>query len=241
MTEMELRQKLVKTATAYLGCKESDGSHRTIIDIYNSHKPLARNHKVTYTDPWCATFVSAVSIELSLTDIIPTECSCTRMIELLKAKGAWVENDAHKPTSGDIILYDWQDDGKGDNKSIPDHIGIVEKVSGSIITIIEGNINNAVGRRTIEVNGRYIRGYGVPKYSLMATGAGTVHEPKRYQTLRELKADKEFGGAYLPTVEKLIAKGYLKGKGGSGDELILDLSEDSVRILVILDRAGNFD
>lgn len=63
----------------------------------------------------------------------------------------------------------------------------------------------------------------------------------RYQTLADLKSDEEFGGAYLPTVEKLIKKGYIKGKGGSGDDLILDLSEDSVRILVILDRAGNFD
>ena len=172
MTEMELRQKLVKTATAYLGCKESDGSHRKIIDIYNSHKPLARNYKVTYTDPWCATFVSAMSIKLGLTDIIPTECSCTRMIELLKAKDAWVENDEHIPSPGDIILYDWQDDGKGDNKSTPDHIGIVEQVSDGIITIIEGNINNAVGRRQLEVNGRYIRGYGVPKYASKATQDG---------------------------------------------------------------------
>ena len=63
----------------------------------------------------------------------------------------------------------------------------------------------------------------------------------RIGDLEKHKADKEFGGAYLPTIEMLIAKGYLKGKGGSGDELILDLSEDSVRILVILDRAGNFD
>ena len=42
MTEKELRGKVVKTAQAYLGCKESDGSHRKIIDGYNAHKPLAR-------------------------------------------------------------------------------------------------------------------------------------------------------------------------------------------------------
>ena len=30
--------------------------------------------------------------------------------------------------------------------------------------MIEGNKNNAVGRRTIRVNGRYIRGCGIPKY-----------------------------------------------------------------------------
>lgn len=65
-------------------------------------------------------------------------------------------------------------------------------------------------------------------------------EGMRYKTVADLKADKEYGAAYLPTIEKLIAKGYLKGKGGKGDELIIDLTEDSVRLLVILDRAGNF-
>lgn len=62
----------------------------------------------------------------------------------------------------------------------------------------------------------------------------------RYNTLGDLKTDKDFGGAYLPTVEKLIAKGVLKGKGGEGDGLILDLGEDAVRLLVVLDRAGVF-
>ena len=66
-------------------------------------------------------------------------------------------------------------------------------------------------------------------------------EEMRYKTVADLKADKDFGAAYLPTVEKLIEKGLLKGKGGEGDERIIDLSEDAVRLLVILDRAGNFD
>ena len=66
-------------------------------------------------------------------------------------------------------------------------------------------------------------------------------EGMRYNTVADLKADKEYGAAYLPTVEKLIKKGYLNGKGGEGDDLVIDLTEDSVRLLVILDRAGNFD
>ena len=76
--------KVVAGAQAWLGRKESDGSHREIIDIYNAHKPLARGYKVTYTDAWCATFVSAVAIKLGYTDIIPTECGCPKMIELFK-------------------------------------------------------------------------------------------------------------------------------------------------------------
>ena len=62
----------------------------------------------------------------------------------------------------------------------------------------------------------------------------------RYNTLGDLKADKKFGDAYLPTVEKLMAKGILKGKGGDGDETILDLGEDAIRVMVILDRNGIF-
>ena len=62
MTEKEQRAKVVSIAEKYLGCKESNGSHRKIIDLYNSHKPLARGYPVKYTDAWCATFVSAVFI-----------------------------------------------------------------------------------------------------------------------------------------------------------------------------------
>lgn len=167
------RNAVVKQAQSWIGCKESDGSHKKIIDVYNSHKPLARGYKVKYTDSWCAAFVSAVSIKCGYTAIIPTECSCPQMIELFKDLGEWVENDAYKPSAGDIILYDWNDSGSGDNTGTPDHIGIVEKVSGNTITIIEGNKGDAVARRTIQVNGVTIRGYGVPKYDGSGASSGS--------------------------------------------------------------------
>ena len=168
--------KVVEKAISWIGKKESNGSHREIIDLYNSHKPLASNYKVKYTDSWCATFVSAVSIALGYTDIIPTECSCERMIALFKKAGIWVENENRTPSPGDIIFYDWDDSGSGDNKGWSDHVGIVEKVSGGKITVIEGNYSNAVKRRTIAVNGKGIRGYGVPKYD-----NGTAASPETYE------------------------------------------------------------
>ena len=174
MTEQALRQKLVGIAQGWLGRKESDGSHREIIDLYNSHKPLARGYPVKYTDAWCSTFASAVAIKAGLTDIIPTECGCEKHIQLFKALGSWEEKDAHVPAPGDYIFYDWDDNGAGDCTGSADHIGIVEKVSGQTITVIEGNMSNAVGRRTLKVNGRYIRGYGVPKYSSKATAGGNA-------------------------------------------------------------------
>lgn len=185
--------KVVNQAKAWIGKKESNGTHKMIIDTYNAHKPLARGYKVKYTDEWCATFVSAVSIKLGYTSIIPTECSCQKMIDLFKKKGAWIENENRTPKAGEIIFYDWQDNGKGDNKGAADHVGIVEKVSGGQITVIEGNYSGAVKRRILAVNGKYIRGYAIPAY------------------------DKEKPAEGRKTVST-IAKEVIAGKWGNGAE-----------------------
>ena len=157
-------QVIIDKLNSWLGCREGDKTHKHIIDTYNNHKPLAQGYKVKYTDAWCATTVSAAFIECGYTDIFVTECSCNRMITLLKKKGMWQENDAYIPHSGDVIFYDWQDSGVGDNVGSSDHVGVVEKVDNGVITVIEGNKNDGVEKRTIKVNGKYIRGYGLPKY-----------------------------------------------------------------------------
>lgn len=163
---------IIKQAQKWLGKKEADGSFKEIINVYNGHKPLARGVAVQYHNEWCATFVSAVSIMCNATNIMPTECGCQRMIDLYKKLGCWIENENRVPNVGDIIFYDWQDKtnyASTDNQGWSDHVGFVEKVEGNKITIIEGNYNSAVARRTLEVNGRYIRGYAVPKYEKEAT------------------------------------------------------------------------
>lgn len=218
MTEQELRAKVVAIAQSLIGCKESDGSHKKIIDLYNSHKPLARGYTVKYTDAWCSTFASAVAIAAGLTDIIPTECGCQNHIDLFKKLGSWQENDAYVPQPGDYIFYDWQDTGFGDNTGAADHVGIVEKVSGSTITVIEGNYSDQVKRRTIAVNGRYIRGYGVPKYASKATGtaSGSTTSNATNQTTAAassvkvdaaLYIDKALAGSYKATADLNLRAG----------------------------------
>ena len=159
------RKEFVAQMQSWVGLKESNSSHKKIIDIYNTIKPLPVGYKLKYTDAWCAGTVSAAAQVCNATDIIPCECSCPRMITLAQKMGIWVENDAHKPQAGDIILYDWDDAGSGDNKGGSDHVGVVEKISGSTITVIEGNYSNSVKRRSLKVNGKYIRGYIVPKFN----------------------------------------------------------------------------
>lgn len=196
---MKTASKVVSQAQAWLGRKESDGSHKEIIDIYNSHKPLARGYAVKYNDAWCATFVSAVAIKLGYTDIIPTECGCPSMITLMQKMGIWVEDENRVPNPGDIVFYDWQDNGVGDNKGGSDHVGIVEKAEGNTITVIEGNYSDSVKRRTLAVNGRYLRGYGVPKYD-----AETTEAPKEEPKVEAAKTITQ------------VAREVLNGKWGNG-------------------------
>lgn len=168
MTEAQIRLKVVTLAKHYLGCNESDGSHKKVIDIYNSHKPLARGYAVKYTDAWCATYGSAIAIALGYTDIIPTECSCNKQIALWKELGRWQEDDAYVPSAGDYIYYDWDDNGSGNCVGGSEHVGIVISVYNNKITVIEGNKNNSVATRVLNANGRYIRGYGLPNYASKA-------------------------------------------------------------------------
>ncbi len=209
--------KIVTQARSWLGCKESDGSHKKIIDVYNGHKPLARGYKVKYTDAWCATFVSAVSVACGYTDILPTECGCGQMVELFQKKGSWVESDSHKPRPGDIIFYDWDDSGKGDNTGWPDHVGIVESVSDSTITVIEGNYSNSVKRRYIAVNAKQIRGYGVPKYDKETEEVNTeVKTEVKTVSVKIPQLTKGCKGDSVKALQiLLIANGYSCGKAGA--------------------------
>ena len=211
--------KVVEQAKAWLGLKESDGSYKVILDTYNSQKKLPRGYKMTTADAWCATFVSAVAIKLGYTDIIPPECSCSKMIELLKKIGSFDENDARVPNPGDLLFYDWQDTtgDKGDCVGSVEHIGIVEKVVNGKITVIEGNYSESVKRRTLSVNGKYIRGYGVPKYDT-ATETQTTQTTKK-ETMCKVEIKQLSKGDKGDTVKALqmllIGNGVSCGKFGA--------------------------
>ena len=167
-TELELRQRVVGVMKSWLGYSEANGKFKEIIDLYNTQKPLPVGYKMKYTDEWCAATVTAAGMKAGLHDIILGECSCSRMIALYQKEGLWVEDDAYRPDIGDIIMYDWDDTGKGENTGAPEHVGIVGALNGNTMTIYEGNKGEAVSTRTLQANGRYIRGYCTPDYKSKA-------------------------------------------------------------------------
>lgn len=201
MTEKELRKKYIDGIIAWKGMSRAKGTHKPIIDLYNTQKPLPRGYKVTYTDAYCATTVSAGAIKAGLQDIFPMECSCSKVIELAKKMGIWVENDAFVPNTGDLILYDWDDNGKGDNTGAPEHIGAVVSVTNKVIKVIEGNKGGNVDYREIPVNGKYIRGFVTPNFASKAT---KKEDPKPATPAKKTVAQ--------------VAQEVIAGKWGSGTD-----------------------
>lgn len=154
------RQQIVDTVNSLQG----ESGHKKVVEVYNSQDKLPRGYRLKLSDAWCAATVSAVFLMNGCNAF--SECSCQEMIKKAQAVGMWVENDNYRPSVGDVMLYDWQDSGSGDNKGVADHVGIVVETSGETIYVREGNKSGSIGNRVMRVNGRYIRGYITPRYEV---------------------------------------------------------------------------
>lgn len=113
-------------------------------------------------EAWCADFVSYVYKEAGYAFDnagygygqdwqIP---SAQRTRDYFAEKELFVAKDSGTPQPGDAIAFDWNCDG-----SIG-HVGIVESFDGKIITTIEGNWNNRVGRVNRNIESCEIAGFG---------------------------------------------------------------------------------
>ena len=193
------RQAVVDLICSWKGLNEATGSYKKIIDIYNTKiKKLPRGLKMQYSWPWCACTWSALAAELGYTDIMPVEISCKNLIDRAIEMGCWKENDGYVAKPADAILYDWDDGGNGDNKGVPDHVGTIIETNedAGYFVVMEGNYSDSVKKRTISINGRYIRGFITPKYDK-----------------NEVKAPEKKSGKKLKTV----AREVIAGSWGSGD------------------------
>ena len=60
--------------------------------------------------------------------------------------------------AGDIIFLDWESDG------LADHVGIVERVEGSVIYTVEGNAGDRCIQNSYTLGATPIYGFGHPVY-----------------------------------------------------------------------------
>lgn len=196
---------VLDVARGWLGFSEANGKFKEILDVYNSHKPLARGYAIKTSDEWCDAFVSACAIRAGAVDLIGTEVGCENHIAIFKQKGIWIEDGTVKPKVGDVILFNW-DDSTQPNDGGADHIGYVEQVYGNTIICIEGNKGEKVDRRTINIGWGYIRGFARPKYA----NAGTAIKPSPVKSVDEIASEVIRGawGDGDARINAITAAGY---------------------------------
>ena len=191
VTENQLRRLVADTIQAWIGATKGSALHADILAVYNGYKPLARGYTVKTSDAYCATTVSAAYIRAGIAAWTGTECGVEKYTIVAKARGIWVENDAHVPAIGDACVYDWDDNGVGDCTGAGDHIGIVTASNGTTFTVTEGNMSGGVvGTRTMKVNARYIRGFICPDFAAIAAALSAKNESEEIESMskEELKA-----------------------------------------------------
>ena len=220
-TEKELRQQAANWLAQYVGIKKNSTQHKAILDVFNNSK-LCTRYKMTTGDAWCATGASAAFIASGLAGkgklFNCVECSCGNMIKLAQAEKIWVEADDYVPSVGDLVLYDWQDTGSGNNQGWPDHVGIVSSISGDTFKVIEANMNNTVGYRSMVVNGRYIRGFITPNYAKFATAAPAA-KPAATPSTQEVKFKGKVTASWL---------NVRSSAGTAGSKVLRSIKKDTV-------------
>lgn len=196
---------VLDVARGWLGFSEANGKFKEILNVYNSHKPLARGYAIKASDEWCDAFVSACAIRAGAVDLIGTEVGCENHIAIFKQKGIWIEDGTVKPKAGDVILFNW-DDSTQPNNGGADHIGYVEQVYGNTIICIEGNKGEKVDRRTINIGWGYIRGFARPKYA----NEDTAIKPNPVKSVDEIAAEVIRGawGNGDARINAITAAGY---------------------------------
>ena len=152
---MGYREKVVSVARSQLGVCEPSGD-----DKYLKWFNQATNSTLSMNASWCVCFTSWCLRQAGVpTSVFGTCAQCSVAFNWAKSKKIWyARNTGHRPKSGELILFDWDGDGKAD------HIGIVASSTVNNVTTIEGNTKggatvDGVRENVYSATSRYIKGY----------------------------------------------------------------------------------
>lgn len=119
------------------------------------------------TTPWCAIFVTYILRTSGVpTSICPNFAGCTALRDsFLIPNNIWrLRTSGYIPQPGDLIMFNWNKD-----MTKVQHVGFVEKVSGSLVYTVEGNSKGGhseygVRHKSYPLTSAYIVGYGALRY-----------------------------------------------------------------------------
>lgn len=174
--------KLADYANTKMGIKEGTNAFYKLIDDYNNECRKKNTYKMSYNDSWCACFVSICLTHCGYSTKY-NSVDCDALFRNL-AKYEIARKDAKR---NDIVFYSW----KHTNSDLQ-HVGIISNRMGNYINVIEGNKNNSVAIRQINVYDADIRHIVRMPDITTGTGANTSYNPV------------------------VIAKDVIKGKYGNG-------------------------
>lgn len=112
--------------------------------------------------PWCGAFVSwAASQELSYLISFAPFASVENGADSFRdgTNGTWLSAN-EEPLSGDLIFFDWDEAGDEDY-GVPDHVGVVLRLSDGVLHTLEGNSAGLVEECRYDARDPHILGYGV--------------------------------------------------------------------------------
>lgn len=92
---------------------------------------------------WCANECGYIDA-----GVIPKYAGCVWGVQWFQERSQWADR-YYEPMPGDIIFFDWDDEGGQDGSS--DHTGIVEKCENGIVYTIEGNSGDRCRQRQYAV------------------------------------------------------------------------------------------
>ena len=147
---------LLNIARSQLGYEESKLNF--IIDDEGNRQGYTRYgawYRASYSE-WCAMYVSFCLNYAEIPEtVVPREANCEKWIRALSSEGLYVSAAHYAPQPGDLIFFDWEQDGN------VDHVGLVEAAGEGTITTIEGNSRGGVRRNEYRADNDVIAGYGL--------------------------------------------------------------------------------
>lgn len=200
---MSTANEVLRIARAEIGYKESPA---------DSNKTKYGAWYGLDGQPWCMMFLQWIFHQAGVSDLLPTKtASCGAMMRAAQPAGLWVTS-SYQP--GDLVIYDFP------GGAATDHCGIVESVSSSYVTAIEGN--TAVGddsnggevmRRTRPLS--QVVGAVRPKYEEeddMNFENWSTEQFIRFTELQQAAlAKRPIGSTLAPELQEAVSQGITDG------------------------------
>ena len=154
----EYARDLLTVAETQLGYGESMANYAvTPGGAYKGYTRYGAWYGIPYGE-WCAMFVSFCIRWAGIPDRdMPIDCNCDNWVRTLSERGMFGWAESYSPKPGDLVFYDFNDDG------VADHVGIVTAVDteNGVFETIEGNRSAWVERFTLNFADAGVMGWGI--------------------------------------------------------------------------------